>query len=346
MVRLVVLLQALALASPVLAKPDLDAAEARGGYQVFPDHRSPRVFYYAPTSLRMSVSGGKPDFHFSRNRYAGRSVTGDSGEWRSRGVLSFAVEVDAGEDKFKALAEGLRRDKGRAVDLQPMPVSGFDSHLTYVVIDSQDGQNEEGEVKGGVTEEEPAPILRGWRKRRFTIGLQRRTTELFWDAFGEDRLVLSLAYNWRLAGVHRGEDGHWQDATRDLAGELAIRMSRRQYPGLFSKNDLNQTISAEYRKLAVQCYDFIDGLAGDIDTVRVSLRSPTINGFDEEREAIFTRGDAEYQVEVAFDLPRDPTQPLRYRVIRESPDGKEEGPWIRHEGNVFETSLDVSTILE
>ncbi len=358
--NLPVLIALLFAASVSDAAPNLRAGFVVNDIKLYPDHKDPALLYYMPSPLRLSKINDKPVFRFDLFRYVGRKETGDSAVFRVRGVLTFEIERSERLSDYQALRAAVQRKYPRAV-LRPAPITGFESKLVYRTVESDRGrQSETGSIEGGVSkvidvkagiskapnEEQTGPIGEGnWKRRRFTIGLRPRTAELFWRGFKENRLLLSLAYTWRVRGVVSDQktNGQMRESTADLTDSLPITVSMTAYPDAFVKTDIGQVMEMGHTVLTVICYDFINETKPDLYSVTVEVMFRTLRGQDYVERVQFSENDESYEKEVSFRLAKNLGAGYQYRVQRLFRDGRHETTgWKRHHGQQLDVTYYVN----
>ncbi len=326
--------------------PNLQKAFTVGQVKVYPDHARRNVFYYAPRPLRLHHVNGQPVFRFDLFRYWGRKETGDSDVFRVRGVLTFQVERPQDLRAYQELALAVQQTYPGAV-LRPAPISKFASKLIYRTVEaSGGGKAESGVIEGGVSravgEEGDDEAKEGhWKQRRFTIGLAPHTAELFWRAFEQNRLVLSLIYSSHVLGVVPNDKANdaWQESTVELADALPIDVSMAAHPSAFRRTDIGYSMKMAHTTVTVLCYDFINETKPNLYSVQVEVMFRTLRDQDYIERVKFIENDDEYEREISFRLAKDLGAGYQFRVQRIFKDGRhEKTAWQKHNGQQLDVT--------
>jgi hypothetical protein len=331
----------------VEASPNLQEGFQVENIRVFPDHANRNLYYFAPMNMELVVKDGTPEFLYSLYRYLGRQETGDKGEFRVRGILSFEVKQVRAVERINKIKEHLRKTNPAAI-LRFVPIKEFQSKLIYktVEVESEDAETS-GEVEGGVfkdsndVESQKKNREGNWLKRHFTITLKPYTAELFWDNFEKDKLQLSLSYSWTVKGVIPDNEtqGEWEESTSDIADTLPIQVSMPKYPALFRKIETWQEISMAHTNLLVLCYDFINEEESELYSISVEVKFKTLIGQDYVSKVRFNETDAEYEKKIAFRLAKELDAGYQYRIKRIFKNGDiENTQWKHHNDWVLDVT--------
>ena len=306
--------------------------------RLYPDHETAGLYYYIPGPLELKEVDGRPAFDFTRIGYLGRRRTQDQGVLRNRGVITFTVRQGTAARELDRIATALARGDRPAV-LKPLPLEEVRLRLVYQAV-RPGGTAVAGEIlprEGG-----PAggPVAELWRERTLVMVLDPADAALLWDAFQQERLVLSLAYTLVAAGRERTEEGGTAPARREVGGALAVRVSPRSHPDLFHQVDLGARMQVGYGRLDVYCFDFVDGRAGGLYSKIVQVRFRSLRGDDVVRQVTFRAGEATYHQTLDFPYAKAVNQSYDYRVLTVGRDGERTiGPWVTDNDDSF---LDVS----
>ena len=116
--------------SPRWALPVASASQRIGSVVVWADSQDPALFYYLPGELRIARrADGGPDAAFLAVRYLGTTLGGDPERAFVRSCLTAQVEmVPPDDDALSRAASELRRERGRAVRVLPIPVQRDQDH--------------------------------------------------------------------------------------------------------------------------------------------------------------------------------------------------------------------------
>ncbi|CAH1211293.1 exported hypothetical protein [Candidatus Nitrotoga sp. BS] len=332
--------------TPAYSKPDVTSSFNVLGLQIFKDHQKRNTYYYATTQLELETAKQHPAFRYDLNRYMGKKETSDKQVFRVRGILSFAAKPTISASLYQQVREELAKQNTGIIEVLPAPVKKFQSHLVYLITGSDDVPDATGTIAGGVSTEtaESKSSGTGWSKRSFTIALMGIDADLFWQSFEKGSMILSLAYNWEINGVKPENEG-WVASPYQISGTLPIDVYYDDYPGLFSRNEIWQTMSLAHTHLTVACYDFINAIASGLYKVTVEVRFLTERDQEYVERVKFQERDEEYERIIKFRLPKNLQAGYDYRVQRIYVDGKiEQSEWMKHDDALLDVSLALSDI--
>ena len=243
------------------AKPNWGTAETIAGIQTFRDHISSFQYYYVPASYVVSERNSVPQVYFQVYRFLDNPETLEIEEFNLAGLLTIEMKIEERAEPISQLFHQIKQRSPFAL-LAPLPVSGFDSRLSWVSIDVE-GDEMAGAIddisSGGVESVGSDGSGAQWERRRFSVSLPILTTELFWSGFEADGLQLDLFYEWLVDGVRQAGDGTWVDETLPFGGATPIYGNMGHYPQNFAKVDTYQIMQATHNDLVVVCYDFRQG---------------------------------------------------------------------------------------
>ena len=336
-----------ALLSTQLARaaPDLQSAETIDNVRIFKDHQKPLVFYYQKMQKRLVENENVPEFNYQVNRYIGKTITEDTDEFRVRGAIKFQTTSDFGETSYASILEQLKAKYPGKVELLPAPISNSYNKLVYATINvSETEEKAKGELEGGlVKSEKPKNSLLATEKQRFTIGLSGHDADFFWQNFEKNNLILSLAYGWSVSGVKKNAEDIWDASTYEISNTTPIKVSMKEFPALFKKNELWQNIDVAHSTITVMCYDFINLKKSPFYYVNVELRFNTLRNQSYEEKIRFTQDNEQYEAPVRFKLVNSIKDGYEYRVSRMTLDGdKTTSAWIK----TTQAAIDVSLTAE
>lgn len=333
-----------------IADPNLNQRFEIDGVTLFPDQSKSGLFYYAPLGLRIAHRDGKPIFAYNVFRYVGRHETGDAGVFRVRGVLTFdAVRIE-NTDLLRKVLNKLHKRRVNA-RLQPAPIKKFRSKLIYKTIEGDSkpdhsnntqSSNNNGVIEGGISKPIDVDQEGNWEERGFTIGLKPKTTELFWDNFANNRLQISLSYDWKLLGVvpDEAEKGNWRVKTIDDTDTLPIEVSMRDYPSLFKRVETWQKLDMGHTNVVVLCYDFINEVVTDLYSVSVDVMFRTLRNQDYVETVKFTSSDDAFEKQISFRLAKDIDEGYKYRIHRIYKDGRvDTTAWKEFKGQQLDVTI-------
>jgi hypothetical protein len=322
------------------AAPDLQTATSFGDVKVFRDHMDTTIFYYQKSQKKIVDNAGVPDFSYHINRYIGTGITGDSDAFRVRGAIKFQATTSS-DISFAELNEKIRTTYKSSVKLMPAPVVHSFNKLIYETVSVKEGEEKvTGSLESGFTTEEKSKnSIFGVENQRFTIPLSGHDANFFWDSFEQNNLVLSLSYGWSVKGVKKNAEDKWEDAVYEINNAEPIRVSMKEYPDLFRKNELWQKLDVAHSSMTVMCYDFINLKKTNLYSVLVELKFQTLRNQSYVEKVKFSSNKDTYEVNVKFKLANSTKDGYEYRVTRLTIDGdKTISPWKK----ATETGLDVS----
>ena len=334
------------------------------------------MFYYGPGKLALGLDkDGSPEISFLQMRYMGTSVTGDKGEFRTRSILSFGVEMAGITAKDLASVRTRLRGEGVRISfLNPLPIRRVEAVLNYTpLIESEtpappktDGENDALPIGSAASEsvEGAKPGAGYWSERVFTIAPDDATSQALWDAFNTGKVMLSLSYAFYSDGVPPEEEKpkvegnvqipdepdqsaeteeKKQDPRLVLADTIAVTVDASKYPDRFKQIDINEGVPANYAALSVYCYDFNNSLRPDLHMKVVEIQATSVTGKPLAKEVVFSKSSPDvYSATVRFQFAVSLKHPYRYRIREITTAGEEKvKPW--QDGKPWAQMLDVTT---
>lgn len=337
---LVLLIASLAGAGPGMGWPLAGEVRVIEGLRCFPDHRDRELWWFLPQRLELVDVSSRPGFSFHRYRYKGSAATGDANEFWARGVLGFSVEFRTDPEVVSGAKAALEQRERHRVRMEPLPIERVESVLVYAGADS--------ETSGSLASGEWKSDEGSWQRRSYTLGLEPRTSELLWEAFHADGLVLGLSYT--LSGrtldsrppSASSDDQEAEPDERVLSGDsLAVRVSPKECPECFRTFDLDAQVPADYPFLEVYCHDFESSdVPSDLELVVVQVKATAVNGDRPVEQVEFVAGDGASKASVKFRFAVELGEGYEYQVTRESSFSSESEPWRKVE--LWTGSLDVT----
>ncbi len=308
----------------IIADPLLTRPETVGGrILIFPDHKTPNLYYYVPAGLALAKSFDQPQFFFYKYVYV-KADAPEGPQTIAGGVLALAVE-------FADETETLRKAKGPSFEFRPVPIDRLTCVLSYTRL--------EAEGQKGKTEELAKKELL-WTKKSFTLPLGRDSASYLWTIFEDGKATgLSVECEFTFGGYEIDDEGKLKDGERDGRLSFAVPVSMTANPGLFKLVNLADKFSFNYRRISVLCFDFVNGTNGQTVKITAEIDILTAKRQRDFKTITFTAG-SEPQVDLAFDIPEAKGGTYRYRLTRIFADGRaEKGEW-KEAGDMF---LDLST---
>lgn len=306
-------------ADPLLSRPET----VNGRILIFPDHRSPNIYYYVPAGMALGRTFGQPQFFFYKYVYVKPDAPAGP-QTIAGGVLALSVEL--ADD-----TEALRKAKGPGIEFRPVPIEELTCALSYTRLEPEGG---------GEKTEELAKRELLWTRKSFTLPLGRDSASYLWKIFEDAKATgLSVECAFAFKGYELDDEGKLKAGERSARLSFAVPVSMAGDPDLFKVVNLADKVSFNYRRLSVLCFDFVNGTSGETVKISVEVEILTAKKQRDFRTVMFTAG-SEPQVDLAFDIPEAKGGTYRYRLTRIFADGRSErGAWTAG-GEMF---LDLST---
>ncbi len=272
--RLLPLGIALTVLAPQWARavPVASASQRIGSLVVWADSKDPALYYYLPGELRIAQrEDGGPDAAFLAVRYLGTALGGDPERSFVRSCLTTQVEMIPHErDALARAASELRRERGRAVRVLPIPVQRIRTSLVLASADVGSGQPTT--FSGGFLEPAGAETSASfWRRRIFTLYLGPIDAQLLLTALRAGAALLSLSFELTTQAVDLSAapatpaPGSATGTTDVPASEhvvgassLALAFDAARFPDRLSLLDIEASSPPGYPLLSVYCYDFAE----------------------------------------------------------------------------------------
>jgi len=306
-------------ADPLLSKPET----VGGRILIFPDHKTPNVYYYVPAGLALVRSFDKPQFFFYKYVYV-KADAPDGPQTIAGGVLALAVE-------FTDETETLRNAKGPGFEYRPVPIDKLTCVLSYSRLEPGDPEEKKEELA-------KKELL--WTKKSFTLPLRRDSASFLWKIFEDAKATgLSIECEFTFGGYEIDDEGKLKEGERDQRLSFAVPVSMTADPGLFKLVNLADKISFNYRRMSVLCFDFVNGTNGETAKITAEVEILTAKKQRDFKTITFMPG-SEPQVDLEFNIPEAKGGTYKYRVTRIFSDGRSvKGEWKAG----GETFLDLST---
>jgi hypothetical protein len=302
------------------ADPDLGHFQDMEGVRLYRDHQTSSEWYLSPSGPELGLrADGTPDYGLALYRYLGRSGTGDSGDFRIRGVLTLGMDRSRKPELTAKIRKALIAQGIPSPRLKSIPVS--ESLVNVVFADQQAAKT----------------TATRWKTGSLVIFLDAALSQILWDAVEAGQTLVSLSLEETLKGV-RKEEETWKPSTTSSSWVVPVDMDLKKHPDHFQKMDLGGRMKVGYTGLDVFCFDFIENLEEDLYAKIVEVSIPTAGR--DLVETITFKADGEYRSRLDFKLAKDLDRPYRYRITRVKRDGtRETGPWQEKQG---ETLLDIT----
>ncbi|MGD2085525.1 MAG: hypothetical protein PVH61_04995 [Candidatus Aminicenantes bacterium] len=360
---------------PQLTRADVLLSNPKNirGVVVYADDNDRSTYYYVPGELKIKTIDHTPEFFFHRYRYMGTRATGDSRDFKGRGIISFTVELGRLNhttiDRIKRAL--VPQHQYSSIKLEPMPLEKIQAELVYTTI----GKEKTGKLPGGHwvnAEKKPDSTGPGndeesvWESKRFTIGTNIVTTNLLWECYHKEGVILSLNYSLVARGLSdynelpqeieqlkeeiektqgkptKKTTTHDTDTQRKLevvhqvilSSSLVIAVSPNEHPDRFKSIDVGSQMAAGYTFLDVYCYDFQESTGqNQIFRKEVEIRGNSISGSRPLEKAIFSSANPEiYKQSIHFPFAMDLDKGYDYRVKRIDKKGVvHRGKWKQQE---------------
>ena len=313
-----------AASSGLFADPLLSRPETVGGrILIFPDHKTPNVYYYVPAGLALVRSFDKPQFFFYKYVYV-KADAPEGPRTIAGGVLTLAVE-------FADETEALRQAKGTALEFRPVPVDRLTCVLSYTRLEPEGAEEKKEELA-------KKELL--WTRKSFTLPLGRDSASYLWKIFEDGKATgLSVECEFTFGGYEIDDEGKLKDGERDGRLSFSVPVSMTADPDLFKLVNLAEKVSFNYRRMSVLCFDFVNRTNGETAKITAEIEILTAKKQRDFKTVAFMAG-SEPQVDLEFDIPEAKGGTYRYRVTRIFNDGRsEKSGWKAGE----EMFLDLST---
>jgi hypothetical protein len=311
--------QAALLADPLLTKPEIIA----GKIIIYPDHRTPKLFYYVPTGLVLSQTYGQPRFFFYKYVYVKEDAP-EGPKTTAGGVLTLSVEFGDETETLKAI-------KGTGFEYRPVPIETIDIVLSYSGIEGEEAGAEEKELASN-------KVL--WTGKNFTLPLSRESASYLWKIFEDKKAAgLSVECSFSYGGYELDEEGKPQPGERSGRLSLAVPVSMENNPDLFKVINLAEKFSFNFRRMSVLCFDFVNGTSNNLVKLAVEIEIKTARGQRDFKIVTFASG-TEPQQNLEFNIPEAKGGKYRWRATRVYADGRSERSSWQEGDNAF---LDLST---
>jgi len=306
-------------ADPLLTRPETVA----GKIIIYPDHRTPKLFYYVPTSLILGRTFGQPRFFFYKYIHVKEdSVEGP--KTTTGGVLALSVEFGDDTETLKAL-------KGPGFEYRPVPIETLDAVLSYTGIEAEEAAVEKQELTSN-------KVL--WAGKNFTLPLSSSSASYLWQIFEDKKAAgLSVECSFSYGGYELDEEGKLQPGERAGRLSLAVPVTMDDNPDLFKVINLAEKFSFNFRKLTVLYFDFVNETNGDLAKLTVEIEITTARKQRDFEVITFARG-TDPQVDLEFDIPEAKGGKYRWRATKIYADGRSEKSGWQEGDNFF---LDLSS---
>jgi hypothetical protein len=306
------------------AAPHLNAvAVAADGSVLIPDTRERGVYYYVPRQVGLLGSPGRKEFRFLK------AVRLEGGAEVSSGgflALTLGTQQPSADEQ-----QTWRQAVPKATAFRPLPVREASCRLVLTRPDEPDAQDEVGRSKTS------------WSRRTFSIPLSGPSATLLWrELDGEGRSSLAadielVTHGYELRETP-GQPGTWEETTRTDRFTVPIEISRRTHPDRFELVDLDLKTSFRFRALTVYYFDFANGVADDLEELRVEVEVATERGERRSKTVVFGP-ESEPLRELAFDVPEEVGARYRYRLTRYTTSGAEvAGSWRESDAAILDLS--------
>ncbi len=292
------------------------------GTRVYRDHKKKDVFYPAPAPPVLAKDeNGTPSVSLDIFRYHGRKGTGDSGEFRVRGVLNIGITRERDKKALKQIKSRLKKDyRIKYPKLRSIPVSQTQGRILFSDHELNWSQPSR------------------WSGKQIALSLDETMGEILWKAVeaGQTQVSVELAEN--LSGVHQNKDDEWEEISTISAVTLPITLDMKAHPELFSRTDLGGRMVKGYTGIDIFCFDFIENLDETLYSKIVEVAIPTLGS--PLVETVTFRQDSAYRSRIAFKLAKDLDTAYKVRITKIYDDGTQQtGAWEKRKG---EAMLDIT----
>ena len=348
----------LAVIAKAYGQPNLSAREVINGLAIYPDINIRAKYYYAPIEFELARDiEGKPEFSFIRMTHLASRARGME-QWKQSSLVQFTIrKAGINRDVLKKIKNVLR-DRIRnsaAFKLVPAPIKRMQAYLIYTNLDNDSTSVIQSNYQDNLKDKNSGGL---WTSKVFTIRADKYTSQSLWDAFRNNKGLLSVAYGIWSRGKYKDEINYSFSGPEELeeilqsiegsnsdttllesrgalinAGAFQLSVDLDKWPDLLKEISFENTLSPRYGLVDVYCYDFKNNIRPDLFGKIVEFEAQGAGKGQVTTEIEFLKDQADtYAQAVKFEYAVRLDKPLRYRVIELAESGDvEEGPWQHKE---------------
>ncbi|MFN9597327.1 MAG: hypothetical protein ACK560_11105 [Bacteroidota bacterium] len=326
---------------------------------VYRDHSNQQLYYYTPGKINLASSiPGKPDVKFLQMRYSGSQATGDQGKFLFKSLLQFRVNF---EKMSLSTLDSIRKVAAipMAARFEMLPIQDVKAALVYAPVENPAQSNRADGYLENESDEAAAEKGFAWNEKTFTVSLDNATSQLFWDALEKGNTVMSFSYEYYVQCYITGKEsilnitaeglnadslrssvvGEYQEPdsikfksskTAVYSNTSTIRFNAKEHPELLVKIDINESrVPPDFPVMEVRCYDFDNGLAGDLYAKRIEIEASGMNNNPVLQKTTFYHYENAYCKSIRFPYAVKMGLPYRYRIVQIWEDGSQKySQWV------------------
>jgi hypothetical protein len=330
---------------PAQGLPVASSPQRLGSVVVWADSEDPGLFYYLPGELRIARrADGGSDAAFLAVRYLGTTLGGDSERSFVRSCLTAQVEmVPQDQDALAQAASELRRERGRAVRVLPVPVQRIKTALVFASADT--GSARPTTFSGGFLEPAGTEARDSfWQRRSFTIYLGPVDAQLVLTAVRAGSALLSLSFEITTRAIDLPATPATPPATSPsgtpaaaasehtvAATALPLVLDVAHFPDRLALLEIEASSPPGYPLLSVYCYDFAEQVDPALSEKTLELEGEGLQGERVLTSLSFSSDAPDVSARsVRFPFPVRLDRPFRQRVSETYWSGEERvAPWSR-----------------
>jgi len=251
----------------------------------------------------------------------GRKGTGDSGEFRVKGILSIGIQSEREKNLTKKIKAALSKIyKAKNPRLRSIPVAETVGRLIFADTNIHWSQGSR------------------WSGKKIRVPLDNNISQILWDAVEAGQTLISVEIAQTLTGVKKNEDNKWEKAFVPFPITLPVTLDMEKYPALFNRTDLGGRMVRGYTGIDIFCFDFIENLDENLYSKVLEVAIPTPG--KPLVQTVTFRQDSDARTRIEFKLAKDLDMAYRVRVTRILNDGTSHpGLWLKRMG---EAMLDIT----
>ena len=326
--------------SQMQSQPNLSSQETIKGVAVYGDLKKSDIFYFVPQGIELDAdTNGKPNFTFAKMTHIASRAAGRE-NWKKTSMIQFKIRKSGiNRNMLKEIKSVLKKriNPQAKLTLVPIPIHRIQANLVYTNLDTDSTQvlknnyyNTEKSKKGGI-----------WSTKTFTLRPDKFTSQSLWDAFKNDKGLLSIAYAIWTKGKHTDSISYRYTGPKELesifqnlnkeskdstqlnteealisAGAIQVNVDLKKWPDLLKEIGFGSTLSPRYGLVDVYCYDFSDNIRPDLIGKIVEFKAHGAgNGFV-NAEVSFKKSNPDIVAHaLKFEYAVRLDMPLKYRII-------------------------------
>lgn len=356
-------------------QPILDQPLNVQGLTVYPDIALSDVYYYAPSSLSLSVGqDGKPNFKLTMIRYTGTALTSNQGTKRFNNITQFKIVMKSVDTKILESVQTQLTKKSKT-RLFPLKIKRIETQLIYTEINPEGLKQNNQKLESGVfetTQDNLSNENAYWTERYYTIRLSNESAQLLERTLEKGQTIIGFNYAFITEGVSKKQsEVNIQTNAPELeqvqtikeqikadtlmtkldnyavfSDAFQVTIDTKKHSDLIQKIDLNaERLPADYAGLEIRCYDFNNGIRKDLDAKRIEIEAEGItrNALVLQRFTFSNLQSDIYAKNIKFPYIVRTDRPFRYRLVEILKTGGQTkvSAWIEQKN--WNTLLDITS---